>query len=282
MRREREWDFLGIDACPGSITGLLTTLGTSGSGCGSTGLQDLNQDTTRGQENSVRFIPHKRQLKILGSLCVLRPLVAQRRPVINSTFLNFFDLELVMVLIGVLGAAKPNYDFEWLIQDSEEEYFANHGETRHLDFTKGFYKVLRPNGVIDTITYVVNGDSGFLAQINGQPLQGGGSQERKSGESFKGFRVDESKESFPPFGRNSNSGENSHSTEKSGFQSFSVGADNSPEQQFSYFAKAFPLPVKRPSATRGSPSRVHASSDEKFPASKSSVFIQTPRYRVKC
>lgn len=42
-------------------------------------------------------------------------------------------------------------------------------ESRKDDYTKGSYYVLRPDGVLQTVDYYVNGYSGFVANVNEEP-----------------------------------------------------------------------------------------------------------------
>lgn len=60
----------------------------------------------------------------------------------------------------------PKYDFEWGVRDSESANHFGQQETRDLDETKGSYFVLLPDGRTQRVSYYVDGDSGFVAEVS--------------------------------------------------------------------------------------------------------------------
>ncbi|XP_063600916.1 cuticle protein 21-like [Penaeus indicus] len=58
------------------------------------------------------------------------------------------------------------YNFDWAVRDG---FFGNdygHQETRDGYNTQGSYYVQLPDGRLQEVTYTVNGDSGFVANVN--------------------------------------------------------------------------------------------------------------------
>ncbi len=61
--------------------------------------------------------------------------------------------------------ASPKYDFDWSVKDDYSGNDFGHQETRDGYNTEGSYFVLLPDGRRQTVTYYVNGDSGFVAKV---------------------------------------------------------------------------------------------------------------------
>lgn len=65
----------------------------------------------------------------------------------------------------------PSYSYEYAVKDdySGNDYAAQ--ETRDGYNTQGSYRVLLPDGRVQTVTYTVNGDSGYIADVSysGEP-----------------------------------------------------------------------------------------------------------------
>ncbi|XP_066976783.1 pro-resilin-like [Macrobrachium rosenbergii] len=57
------------------------------------------------------------------------------------------------------------YDFEYEVKDRPSGNDFGHQESRRGDNTDGSYSVLLPDGRFQKVTYEVNGDSGFLAEV---------------------------------------------------------------------------------------------------------------------
>ncbi|KAK7034472.1 hypothetical protein SK128_023577, partial [Halocaridina rubra] len=57
------------------------------------------------------------------------------------------------------------YDFNYAVQDDYSGNDFGHQESRDGDVTQGSYYVLLPDGRRQTVTYTVNGDSGYVAEV---------------------------------------------------------------------------------------------------------------------
>ncbi|CAG0894970.1 unnamed protein product [Cyprideis torosa] len=60
---------------------------------------------------------------------------------------------------------RPQYQFSWNVQDDYAGIDMGHQERREDYDTQGSYRVLLPDGRIQTVTYTVSGDSGYLADV---------------------------------------------------------------------------------------------------------------------
>ena len=57
------------------------------------------------------------------------------------------------------------YNFEWGVRDSNSGNDFGHAEQREGPVTRGSYYVLLPDGRLQRVTYYVDGDSGFVAEV---------------------------------------------------------------------------------------------------------------------
>ncbi|XP_063884610.1 cuticle protein 8-like [Scylla paramamosain] len=64
--------------------------------------------------------------------------------------------------------SPPKYDFSWNVKDDYSGNDYGHQEGRDGYDTQGSYYVQLPDGRLQEVTYTVNGDSGFVAQVNYQ------------------------------------------------------------------------------------------------------------------
>ncbi|XP_037802103.1 uncharacterized protein LOC119596832 [Penaeus monodon] len=62
------------------------------------------------------------------------------------------------------GPAK--YDFEWAVKDDDSGNDFGHQEARDDDHTQGSYYVQLPDGRLQTVKYVVDGDDGYVAEVS--------------------------------------------------------------------------------------------------------------------
>nr|XP_045624463.1 cuticle protein 7-like [Procambarus clarkii] len=62
----------------------------------------------------------------------------------------------------------PQYNFNWAVKDDYSGNDFGHDETRNGYDTQGSYYVQLPDGRLQRVSYTVNGDSGFLAQVEYQ------------------------------------------------------------------------------------------------------------------
>ncbi|XP_018022127.1 cuticle protein 8 isoform X2 [Hyalella azteca] len=60
---------------------------------------------------------------------------------------------------------EAKYDFAWGVKDDESGNMFNQVETRDADVTRGAYYVALPDGRLQKVTYYVDGDSGFVAEV---------------------------------------------------------------------------------------------------------------------
>ncbi|XP_042893367.1 pro-resilin-like [Penaeus japonicus] len=61
--------------------------------------------------------------------------------------------------------APAKYDFNYAVNDPPSGNDFGHQESRDSDYTEGSYYVLLPDGRLQRVTYNVNGDSGYLAEV---------------------------------------------------------------------------------------------------------------------
>ena len=59
---------------------------------------------------------------------------------------------------------EPKYDFNWQVDDEGNNF--GQQEQRDNDNTQGSYSVDLPDGRRQTVTYYVNGDSGYVAEVS--------------------------------------------------------------------------------------------------------------------
>ncbi|KAK7034471.1 hypothetical protein SK128_023576 [Halocaridina rubra] len=67
---------------------------------------------------------------------------------------------------GSSAAEGPaQYDFNYAVKDEYSGNDFGHQEARNGYDTQGTYYVQLPDGRLQTVTYTVNGDSGYVAQV---------------------------------------------------------------------------------------------------------------------
>ncbi|CAG0885456.1 unnamed protein product [Cyprideis torosa] len=78
---------------------------------------------------------------------------------------------------------RPEYNFNWVVRDDYSGIDMGHQENRDGDNTQGSYRVLLPDGRIQTVTYYVDGDSGYVAnvQYEGEARYDNSGESRRSG-----------------------------------------------------------------------------------------------------
>ncbi|XP_076061374.1 uncharacterized protein LOC143037142 [Oratosquilla oratoria] len=62
------------------------------------------------------------------------------------------------------GGGPANYKFAWAVKDYSGNDFG-HQESREDEHTKGSYYVQLPDGRLQKVNYKVDGDSGFVANV---------------------------------------------------------------------------------------------------------------------
>ncbi|KAL7635951.1 UNVERIFIED_CONTAM: hypothetical protein RMT77_013768 [Armadillidium vulgare] len=84
----------------------------------------------------------------------------------------------VLLLVATLVVARPDrryseeenygedsYEFQYQIQDHSEELDFGHKEEKRDDRVEGYYYVLLPDSRLQKVRYYVEGDSGFVAEV---------------------------------------------------------------------------------------------------------------------
>ncbi|XP_071541397.1 uncharacterized protein [Panulirus ornatus] len=87
-------------------------------------------------------------------------------------------------------SSEAQYNFNWAVQHGPSGNDFGHQEARDGDDTQGSYYVQLPDGRLQTVNYRVQGDSGYVAQVNYE------GQARYPG-SFESFESSESREYTP-------------------------------------------------------------------------------------
>ncbi|XP_042226734.1 pro-resilin-like isoform X2 [Homarus americanus] len=93
--------------------------------------------------------------KILLLLGVVAVAAADRRPSFSYSAPRASSEE----------SGPAQYNFNWAVNDDSSENDFGHQETRDNDNTKGSYSVQLPDGRLQTVTYYVDGDSGYIADV---------------------------------------------------------------------------------------------------------------------
>ncbi|XP_042239631.1 pro-resilin-like isoform X3 [Homarus americanus] len=65
-------------------------------------------------------------------------------------------------------AGPAQYNFDWSVNDVNSGNDYGHNEDRNGYDTQGSYYVQLPDGRLQRVTYTVNGDSGYVAQVEYQ------------------------------------------------------------------------------------------------------------------
>ena len=101
------------------------------------------------------------------------------------------------------GEAK--YNFNWAVSDESSENHFGHQEARDGDDTQGSYYVQLPDGRLQKVTFGVDGDNGYVANVEYTGEASYPSAESGSSESVEAYRprysAPESSESSEEYGR---------------------------------------------------------------------------------
>ncbi|XP_045617305.1 cuticle protein 21-like [Procambarus clarkii] len=62
-------------------------------------------------------------------------------------------------------SSEAQYNFNYAVKHEDSGNDFGHQETRDGDDTKGSYYVQLPDGRLQTVTYFVDGDSGYIADV---------------------------------------------------------------------------------------------------------------------
>ncbi|XP_042242122.1 cuticle protein 21-like isoform X2 [Homarus americanus] len=91
-------------------------------------------------------------------------------------------------------SGEAQYNFNYAVKDDSSGNDFGHQETRDGDDTQGSYYVHLPDGRLQTVTYVVDGDSGYIADVK----YDGEARYPDSYESFESFESREAPRYAPP------------------------------------------------------------------------------------
>ncbi|XP_063601170.1 pro-resilin-like [Penaeus indicus] len=83
-------------------------------------------------------------------------------------------------------SSEAKYSFNWAVSDDSSSNEFGHQEARDGDHIQGSYYVELPDGRLQTVKYFVNGDSGYVAEVN---YEGEVSDESNSSESEEDVSV---------------------------------------------------------------------------------------------
>ncbi|XP_069973038.1 pro-resilin-like [Penaeus vannamei] len=86
-------------------------------------------------------------------------------------------------------SSEAKYSFNWAVSDDSSSNEFGHQEARDGDHTQGSYYVQLPDGRLQTVKYFVDGDSGYVAEVN---YEGEISDESNSSESEEDTSIYES------------------------------------------------------------------------------------------
>ncbi|XP_050728894.1 pro-resilin-like [Eriocheir sinensis] len=91
-------------------------------------------------------------------------------------------------------SSEAKYDFQWAVRDDSSGNDFGHQENRDGDHTQGSYYVQLPDGRLQKVSYFVDGDSGYVAEVSYE----GQARYPDSYESFESFESRESPRYAPP------------------------------------------------------------------------------------
>ncbi|XP_037802478.1 pro-resilin-like [Penaeus monodon] len=96
--------------------------------------------------------------KVLLVLGVVGCVVADRRPTYSYNEPDSFEYSS--------ESSEAKYDFRWAVKDDYSGNDFGHQESRDGDRTQGSYYVQLPDGRLQKVTYYVDGDSGYVADVS--------------------------------------------------------------------------------------------------------------------
>ncbi|XP_069972533.1 pro-resilin-like [Penaeus vannamei] len=88
----------------------------------------------------------------------------------ESTTANMNAKILLLVCLAVAVTAESvesgEYNFNWAVNHEDSDNDFGHQEARNGDDTQGSYYVQLPDGRLQTVRYVVDGDDGYVAEVS--------------------------------------------------------------------------------------------------------------------
>ncbi|XP_027218594.2 pro-resilin-like [Penaeus vannamei] len=84
----------------------------------------------------------------------------------NAKVLLLVCLAAVVTADSFESAESGEYNFNWAVKHDDSGNDFGHQEARNGDNTQGSYYVQLPDGRLQTVRYVVDGDDGYVAEVN--------------------------------------------------------------------------------------------------------------------
>ncbi|KAG7166338.1 pro-resilin-like [Homarus americanus] len=128
--------------------------------------------------------------KLLVVLGVVAAATGDRRPSFSYGAPEFSSEES----FESYESSEAQYNFNYAVKHDPSGNDFGHQESRDGDNTKGSYYVHLPDGRLQTVTYYVDGDSGYVAEVSYQ----GEARYPDSYESFESFESREAPRYAPP------------------------------------------------------------------------------------
>merc|ERR1712168_727542 len=109
----------------------------------------------------------------MGTLAITAPTPTHQLPAPSFT-MNYKVLVMAAMMMVVLAAARPQLDdlyqparyaFTWQVNDPGSGNSFGQTENRDDDLTEGRYEVLLPDNTKQIVTYYVDGDSGYVVDV---------------------------------------------------------------------------------------------------------------------
>ena len=85
-------------------------------------------------------------------------------------------------------SSEAKYNFQWAVSDESSENHYGHQEARDGDDTQGSYYVQLPDGRLQKVTFHVDGDNGYVANVEYEGEASYPSAESGSSESVEAYR----------------------------------------------------------------------------------------------
>ncbi|CAL4089715.1 unnamed protein product, partial [Meganyctiphanes norvegica] len=85
-------------------------------------------------------------------------------------------------------SSEAKYNFQWAVSDESSENHYGHQEARDGDDTQGSYYVQLPDGRLQKVTFHVDGDNGYVANVEYEGEAQYASAESGSFESVEAYR----------------------------------------------------------------------------------------------
>ena len=81
-------------------------------------------------------------------------------------YIIYILLQISSESVESYESSEAKYAFNWAVSDDSSSNEFGHQEARDGDDTQGSYYVQLPDGRLQTVKYFVDGDSGYVAEVN--------------------------------------------------------------------------------------------------------------------